>query len=360
MDMGEIDQAIASFDRAVRLKSDYADAFTNLGVALYANSRADDAIVACRKAVELSPSFAKARSNLALILLGTGHFREGWKEHEWRWKCNPKFKPRNFRRPQWDGSSLAGKTILLHAEQGFGDTIHFCRYVPLVARGASRVILECQPTLARLLESLPCQLQIVTTGQPVPSFDIHCPLMSLPFALGEDAVVADVPYLHPRPRLTDAWRERLGPKSRKRVGIAWAGRRTHSNDRNRSMPSSHLNALAEIREIEWHSLQKHVTGERPSGLCIIDHGSELNDFADSAALIANLDLVISVDTAVAHLAGTMGKPTWVLLPHVAEWRWMLEREHSPWYPTVRLFRQKRWADWPGVIRRVALALQSGT
>jgi Flp pilus assembly protein TadD len=358
MDEGRLDQAIGSFRRAIQLKGDYADAYTNLGIALYANRRGDDAVAACREAVEMSPSFAKAHSNLALILLGTGHCREGWGEHEWRWKCNPKFKPRDFAQPQWDGSSPDGKTILVYAEQGLGDTIQFSRYVPLVAKRAGRVILECQAALARLMESLQCPATMVLSGQPLPAFDTHCPLMSLPYALGADSVVADIPYLHPRPCLVDAWREKLGAKSRLRVGIAWAGRPTHSNDRNRSMPPENLGVLAKVDGIEWHSLQKQTSGSVPKELRFIDHSCELNDFADTSAVIANLDLVISVDTAVAHLAGAMGKTTWLLLPYVAEWRWMLDRADSPWYPTMRLFRQERWGDWLGVMRRVVDALQS--
>ncbi|HSZ55925.1 MAG TPA: tetratricopeptide repeat-containing glycosyltransferase family protein [Tepidisphaeraceae bacterium] len=357
-DEGRLEDAVACFGRAIHLKRDYADAHTNLGIALYALGKGDEAVAACRRAVELSPSFAKAHSNLALILLGTGNYREGWREHEWRWKCNPAFRPRSFPQPNWDGAPLEAKTILLHAEQGFGDTIQFARYVPLLAQRGGRVILECQPALARLFQSLPGPATVIPSGHPLPAFDTHCSLMSLPHALREDAIPADIPHLRPSSRLVRAWEEKLVPSPGKRIGLVWAGRPTHSNDRNRSVPPEHLAVLATVPEVEWHSLQKNPPAGLAPELRIIDHSSDLNDFADTAALIANLDLVISVDTAVAHLAGAMGKPTWLLLPFTAEWRWMLNRDDSPWYPTMRLFRQPEWGDWPGVMRRVEAALQS--
>jgi tetratricopeptide (TPR) repeat protein len=357
-DEGRLDEAIASFHRAIEIDRNYADAHTNLGVTLYANRRAEEGIGHCRRAVELSPDFAKAHSNLALILLGTGHFRQGWIEHEWRWKCNPAFKPRPFSQPQWNGEPLAGKTILLHAEQGFGDAIQFARYVPLIARRAKQVIVECQPALARLFHSLYGPATVIPSGYPLPPFDAHCSLMSLPYALGDENIPVEIHYLGPGSSLVNAWRAKLGSTHAKQIGIAWAGRPTHSDDRNRSMPPEHLSILASVPGIEWHSLLKNPPEGVAAEFRILDHSFALNDFADTAALIANLDLVISVDTAVAHLAGAMAKPTWLLLPFAAEWRWMLDRVDSPWYPTMRLFRQERWGDWAGVMHRVAGVLQS--
>jgi tetratricopeptide (TPR) repeat protein len=357
-DEGRLDEAIASFHRAIEIDRNYADAHTNLGVTLYANRRAEESVAHCRRAVELNPDFAKAHSNLALILLGTGHFPEGWIEHEWRWKCNPAFKPRPFSQPQWSGEPLASKTILLHAEQGFGDAIQFARYVPLIARRAKKVIVECPPALARLFQSLEASATVIPSGHLLPPFDTHCSLMSLPYALGDQTIPAEIPYVRPGSSLVHAWRGKLRPTHPRQIGIAWAGRPTHSNDRNRSMSSEHLSLLARLPGIEWHSLLKNPTEGIAPRLHILDHSSDLNDFADTAAFIANLDLVISVDTAVAHLAGAMGRPIWLLLPFAAEWRWMLNRDDSPWYSTMRLFRQERWGDWAGVMHRVADTLQS--
>jgi tetratricopeptide (TPR) repeat protein len=353
--IGRLDDAIGAFRRAIQINSGYAEAWANLGAVLCDSGDGESALAACRRAIELRPDLAIAHSNYALILLRLGHYELGWPEHEWRFKCNPKFRPRSFSQPRWDGSPLAGQTILLHAEQGWGDTIQFVRYAPLVASRGGRVILECQPELIRLLGNLPGVDQLVPFGQPLRPFDLHCPLLSLPAAIGTtlNSIPADVPYLHAN---SANWRERLNViGNRLKVGLVWAGRPTHTNDHNRSMQLSHFSRLSEIPNVAFYSLQKGPAAAQ-TGLELIDFTTELNDFADTAALVGALDLVIAVDTAVAHLAGAIGKPVWVLLPMCADWRWMTERSDSPWYPTMRLFRQTRWGDWDQVVQNVARAL----
>ena len=353
-DCGKLDEAIAKFERAIQLKGSYADAWTNLGVTLYAHRRGQEAVVACRKAVELNPGLAKAHSNLGLILLGTGHFREGWDEHEWRLRSNPQFTPRSFAQPCWDGTELNGRTVLLYCEQGFGDTIQFARYAALTAEMGGTVLLESPPELASLLESVSPNVRVIPSGEPLPAFDVHRSLMSLPFVFSRaiDFIPSAVPYLRANETLVGTWRCRLGPKRSMRVGLAWAGRPTHSNDFNRSIPPSQLATLSKLRGVEFHSLQRTDLSKSNIPIPVIDHHENLHDFADTAALIANLDRVISVDTAVAHLAGAMGKTAWLLLPYAADWRWMISRDDSPWYPTMRLFRQSRWGDWEGLINNL--------
>lgn len=364
LEKGEVSQAIRAFRDAISLKATYSDAHTNLGIAHYANSQPHEAVACCRKAVELNPDSSEAHSDMALILLGCGQFEFGWAEHEWRYRCNPNFRPRGFSQAQWDGRELNGRTILVHAEQGFGDTIQFVRFLPEVASRGGRIILECQPELLRLLRTFPSVAQVIARGDALPEFDVHCPLLSLPFALRTtlDSLPSRTPYLHPEPLLAEKWgRKSMMAGDCLNVGLVWAGRPTHSNDRNRSAHLSQFAAIASMPGIRFHSLQKGPAAMQlacaPAGLALIDHAPELDDFADAAALIANLDLVIAVDTAIAHLAGAMGKPVWVLLPYVADWRWMLERQDSPWYPSMRLFRQGRWGDWAEMLGRVAAALR---
>jgi hypothetical protein len=258
---------------------------------------------------------------------------------------------------------LEGRTILLHAEQGFGDVIQFIRYLPLVEQRGGRIIVECQAELQRLFQTTAERCQIVIRGQPLPAFDLHCPLLSLPRAFG--TALANIPgtepYLQADAEQVGRWQRRLGEfDSMVKVGLAWAGSPTHKKDRNRSMKLARLAPLGQAPGVRFFSLQKGATAAQaktpPPGMDLVDWTEELKDFADTAALIANLDLVIAVDTAVVHLAGAMGKPVWTLLPFVPDWRWLLEREDSPWYPTMRLFRQNSWGDWDSVITRVADAL----
>jgi tetratricopeptide (TPR) repeat protein len=357
-DQQNYDQAVSYFQRAVTLKPDYVEAHSNLGVALQRVHDLKGAIVHCRKAIKLAPQFADAHYNLASALLTQGNFLEGFAEYEWRLTCW------NSPQPSWDGSSLDGKTILLRAEQGFGDTIQFIRYLPLVAALEGEIVLEVQPELVRLFQNLPQVRHLVAQGNPLPSFDVHAPLLSLPHLLKTTArtIPASVPYLSLPP---EPFQLPHPAAPRLKVGIAWAsGYQSNSEPlrlyKMRSCPLSLFLKLRSVPNVELYSLQ---VGQDGADLYLQNQESQihnlsrqLQDFADTAAAIAQLDLVISVDTAVAHLAGAMGKPTWVLLAFSPDWRWMLNRSDSPWYPTLRLFRQEQPGDWHGVMAKVVQAL----
>jgi hypothetical protein len=358
---GRLDEAIDAHRSALRLKPDYTDAWRNLGVALNASGQFDEATAAFRRALEIKPDFADVHFNLGILLLLRGDFQNGWPEYEWRWKLPRQLTSAPQVPRQWDASELHGQTILLYGEQGIGDTLQFVRYVPMVVARGSRLIVECQREVAPLFEGFAGIERIVVSGDPRPRFDQHCALLSLPRVFSTDigSIPAQIPYIKADPQLVQQWQSRFGPKQGSRVGIAWAGRPTHKNDRNRSIAFSELAPLWSVPGIEFFSLQK-TSGPRhapPAGTQWIDWTDDLGDFAQTAALIENLDLVITVDTAVAHLAGAMGKPVWVLLPFVPDWRWLLDREDSPWYPTMRLFRQSAIGDWAGAIRKVAEQLR---
>jgi tetratricopeptide (TPR) repeat protein len=358
------DEALADYDRALALRPDYAEAHTNLGVTLHALKRFDDALQCHERAVAARPDFAEAHYNEGLCRLLTGDFERGWAKHEW-WRDIEQFKhsKRNFVQPRLTGSQeISGKTILLHAEQGFGDTIQFCRYAPRIAALGGRVILEVQRPLHDLMQTLPGAAQILSKGDPLPDFDMHCPMLSLPlvFGTGLATIPCDTPYLRASAQAAADWNARLPPKTRPRIGLAWSGRPEHNNDQNRSIDlASFLSPLEEI-DATLVSLQRDVRAadaivlqERSD---VIHFGEELKDFSDTAALAANLDLVIAVDTSVAHLAGALAKPVWVLLPFIPDWRWLLDRDDSPWYPTARLFRQDGSRQWDGAFGRLRVAL----
>jgi len=353
---GRLDEAIDAHRLALALKPDYADAWRNLGVALNAKGLFDEAMSAFERAVEIKPDFADVHFNLGVLRLLRGDFQNGWPEYEWRWKLQSQLTSRPQGPGQWDGSELGGQTILLYGEQGIGDTLQFIRYVPLVVARGGRVIVECPRELASLFEAFAGIERVVVTGEPRPRFDQHCALLSLPrvFSTQIDSIPAEIPYVKADPRLVEQWQRRSGPKQDVRVGLAWAGRPTHRNDRYRSIAFSELAPLWSQKGIEFYSLQKGPAAQQrpPDGTRWVDWTDDLHDFAQTAALIENLDLVITVDTSVAHLAGAMGKPVWVLLPFVPDWRWLLNREDSPWYPTARLFRQNAISDWQGVINSV--------
>jgi hypothetical protein len=363
---GELDEAIAVFRRALALKPEYAEAHNNLGAALLAQGHIDEAIAAHRQAVAFDPRVPDIHYNLSLDLLTRGDLQQGWEEYEWRWKL-PSFQPylRRFSQPLWDGSPLDGRTILLYAEQGYGDAIQFIRYVPLVAQRGGKIVIECGVELRRLFQSMAGICQIVVRAERLPAFDVHAPLLSLPRIFGTtlNNVPDSVSYLSADPADITAWgrrMDRLEPAVK--VGLAWAGRPTHLNDANRSIKLAMLAPLAKVSGVRFFSLQKGAAAEQvasdalSAGIELIDFAGDLNDYADTAALIANLDLVIAVDTSVVHLAGAMGKLVWVLLPFVPDWRWTMTGERSPWYPTARLFRQASRGDWTSVIRRVVEGL----
>jgi Tfp pilus assembly protein PilF len=341
--------------------SNHHRAYNALGTTMGKMHQHDQAIAAYRRAIEVWPDYADAHWNLASELLITGDYAQGWEEHEW-WRQVPSIAPtQSFTEPEWDGGDLNGKTILLHIEQGFGDSIQFIRYLPLVAQRGGRVIVQCQSSLHRLFSKLPDADKLIVRGQPIPAFDVQCLIMSLPRIFGTrlDSIPGPVPYLRPDDALQQAWRDRLGLAEGLRVGLLWGGR--SRPDPRRSAKLEELAPLADVKGVNYLSLQvgspRNQLKEPPPGLIVRDMMDQAVDFAETAALIANLDLVISIDSAMAHLAGAMGKPVWVMLPYVASWRWLLDRGDSPWYPTARLFRQTSPGDWPGVAARVAQALQ---
>ena len=292
-----------------------------------------------------------------------GRFEQGWPGYEWRWKCKEFGSLPPFQPPLWDGSSLDGRTILVHAEQGLGDTLQFIRYVPSLHQRGGRVILMCQPPLVRLLTRSPGIERLLAHGDPVPEFDVHTPLLSLPRLLGTtlESVPADVPYLEAEPQLVEAWRHRLGSYPGFKVGIVWQGNPKFRLDRLRSIPLAQFAPLARVPGVHLFSLQKGPGAEQLAAVTdrfpVTDLGRRLDDFMDTAAVLKNLDLVISVDTAIAHLAGALGIPVWVALPFAPDWRWLMGREDSPWYPTMRLFRQTRPGQWEDVFHHIAEALQ---
>jgi hypothetical protein len=354
-------------------------------------AKLDDAIACYRQALVIKPDYAEAHKDLALAWLLRGNFEQGWPEYEWRWKCS-RFQghPGNesgeqLPGPSWDGSPLNGRTILLYAEQGLGDTLQFIRYAPLVRQRGGRVLVLCQPPLRPVLGSCPGIDGLVACESTAPSYDVQIPLLSLPriFRTTLATIPAEVPYLSADPELVEHWRRELtqgvgqafqpdsqagkpdllkeGSSQEFKVGIAWQGNPQHKQDRQRSVPLAHFEALARLPGIRLFSLQvgpgAHQLQELGGRFLVTDLSNRFGpaSFQDAAAVVTVLDLVMSVDTAMAHLAGALGRPVWVLLPFVPDWRWMLDREGSPWYPTMRLFRQRQPGDWTDVFRQVVAA-----
>jgi tetratricopeptide (TPR) repeat protein len=358
------DEALADYDRALALRPDNADAHTSLGVTFHMLKRFDDALQCFERALAARPDFAEAHYNEGLSRLLTGDFNRGWRKHEW-WRETVQLKHAswNFAQPRLTGAQeIAGKTILLHAEQGFGDTIQFCRYAPRIAALGGRAILEVQRPLHDLVQTLAGAAQIVSRGDPLPDFDMHCPMLGLPLAFGTGlaTIPRETPYLRASAQAAADWNARLPPKMRPRIGLAWSGRPEHNNDQNRSIDLASFLSPLEGLDATLVSLQREVRAadaivlqERSD---VIHFGEELKDFSDTAALAANMDLVIAVDTSVAHLAGALAKPVWVLLPFIPDWRWLLDRDDSPWYPTARLFRQDDSRRWDGAFGRLRAAL----
>lgn len=359
---GRSNEAVAAYSQATKLRPDFAQAHTNNGRALTDLGRIDESIAAHRRAVAHWPDDSIAHFGLADALLMAGEYTEGLTEYEWRWKGTAPVFKRKFAEPRWSGEYLNGRTLLIHAEQGFGDAIQFVRFAPELARFNGRVLLEAPRALVPLLHSAPGFEDVVAADDPLPNFDAQIPLMSLPHVLGTrlDTIPTRTPYLQSDPVRTSVWRERLSPYGGLKVGVVWAGNPEHTHDHWRSIQASKLLPHLTMPGVQLFGLQvgmragdREVVDATPG---MIDLSPQLSDFANSAAAVDALDLVISVDTSVAHLAGAIGVPVWTLIPFSLDWRWMLGREDSPWYPTMRLFRQSRPGDWTTVLERVGTAI----
>lgn len=358
--LGRLDEALAALDQALAQEPGRQDALVNRAAILCGLGRVRESVACAQEGLRHHPQNADLHWNLSVGHLLLGEFEAGWREHEWRHHDGALGAPTRLAQPRWRGESLQGRSIFLYGEQGFGDNIQFLRFVPEIARQAGRVYLLVLQALEPLLADLPANCERVPAGAPAPLSDYECPLMSLPAVLGttEQDIPRVIPYLRAEPAAVRAWRARL-PADRLNVGIAWAGKPTHHNDLNRSMALDAILQLAapgcrlvtvqpQLREADRQAL-----AAAPD---VVDAGRDLRDFGETAALLQALDGVVSVDTSVAHLAGALGRPVFLLLPFVPDWRWMLEREDSPWYPTARLFRQPAIGDWHPVLERVRVQL----
>ena len=359
------DEAVAAYRRALELKPAHAVAWNNLGLALQAANRLPDAIAAYRESLARAPDFAQAHWNLSLALLAHGEFAEGWREYEWRLSLAELGKHgRTYASPRWDGTVRPGMTLLVAAEQGLGDALQFIRFVtPLAARGV-RIVVAAPAPLAQLVATVRGVVGVTGPDDAPPPHDAHIPLLSLPGALGigAEGIPAEVPYIAAAPaRRTHAAAELARCAGCLRIGVAWAGNKAHANDRRRSLPFAALAPLFDVPDVAWFSLQPVQDDAQTDAADTAGVLARLplrSEFDGTAGLVAELDLVIAVDTSIAHLAGALAKPVWILLPFAADWRWQQEKSDSPWYPTARLFRQPRAGDWGAVIRDVAAALRS--
>jgi tetratricopeptide (TPR) repeat protein len=356
---GNMDLAFQRLQRALELDPKNTSAWCNYGSVCREVGRIDEAIAAYRKAVAMDPKHANAHYNLGLALLVSGNFIEGWKEYEYRWEALSHLPQRKFSQPRWNGQSLAQRTLFVSFEQGLGDVLQFVRYLPIFIRQGACVILECPGELHRLFGCFD-RTQCILPSDPAPAFDYHIPLLSVSFAFGttEETIPREVPYLQAPIEIARMWRERLSEHAAaQRIGICWAGNPHHVNDRNRSCRLSVLAPLGRIEGAVFYSLQKGEAAEQSrhpiAGMKILDFTAELQDFADTAGLIENLDLVVSVDTAIVHLAGALGKPVWMLTPFDPDWRWLLNRSDSPWYPKMRIIRQTERRNWNSIAKAIS-------
>jgi Flp pilus assembly protein TadD len=360
---GRLELAVTHLKRAIELKPDLVEAHINLGNALRCQGKLPEAMASFHEALRLDPDHVDAHWNRCTTLLSTGDFKQGWPEYEWRWK-QPWAPPLVFPQPRWDGSALECRSILLCAEQGLGDTIQFVRYARLLRSHAKEVIVSCQKPLLPLLAGCPGIDRLCALGEEPTDFDVWSPLLSVPGLVGTtvETIPDDIPYLFAKRELVAHWRGYLNQFPGFRVGICWQGNRTYSADRHRSVPLAEFAPVAAIKGIQLFSIQKGA-GTEPlpevaGKFSVIDLGSRLDTrsgaFMDTAAVMQGLDLIITADTAIAHLAGALGVPVWTAISMIGtEWRWLLDREDTPWYPTMRLFRQSEPNDWGGVFQRMA-------
>ena len=366
---GKVDEALAAYRQAIALRPSYADAHNDLGIALKDMGEVEEALAAYRRAIALKPDFPDFHWNHALALLSIGRWKEGWEEYEWRVQRSHLARP-DLTTPPWNGEDLSGRTLLIHQEGGFGDVIHFMRYLPMVrARGASRIIFEGGAPILPLMKNQPGIAETIERGQLLPAHDFHCPPQSFPRIFGTELhnVPAAIPYLTVDQEKQSAWRRKLsgspdeiGERRPFLVGLTWAGSERPSDPRSRTL--STFGPLAQVPDVTFVSLQKgREAGQSahvPPGMRFVDAAAEVEDFSELAALVSCLDAVASVDTSVAHLAGALGIPTWILLPTEPDFRWMRERDDSPWYPTVRLFRQQEAHSWDEPVQRMAAVLRA--
>jgi tetratricopeptide (TPR) repeat protein len=367
-DTAVLERAAESYRQQTLANPRDALAFNDLGNTLRELGRHEEALAAYAQALAIDAQLAEAHFSRAFVLLLRGDYAEGWREYEWRWRI-PAFNApaRRFAQPIWGGAPIEG-TILLHAEQGLGDTLQFARYAPLVAARCAGVVLECQPELRALMAAVPGVARVVARGEPLPAFDAHAPLMSLPARFGStlDNLPWQGPYVRADAQHVERWRRVLAGDAatlgaaRLKVGLVWAGRPQQWDDRKRSISLAALAPLARAADTVFYSLQVGAAAAQaaapPPGMRLIDHTARIADFSDTAALATLLDLLITIDTSVAHLGGAMGLPTWVLVAHAPDWRYHVARSDNPWYPTMQLFRQARDGDWSDAIEAVAVAL----
>jgi Tfp pilus assembly protein PilF len=360
-DLDRCEEAIASYQRALRLKPAYPEALNNMGGEYGRLANMRECVHCLRQCIALKPKDPDAHWNLSVALLLTGEWGEGWNEFEWR-LLRPESPGRIFPKPHWAGQPLVGKTLLLWSEQGFGDMIQFFRYVAVAKRLGAKVILDVQTALVPLLASQNIADAVIAAGTPIPPFDYHLALMSMPRVVGTTilSVPDETPYIRPAPARAEHWKQRLSPITTRKIGLAWAGRPEHPNDHRRSLSPMLLRPLVDVKNVTYFTVQPRSTSVSvPANMPLLDVGVQLTDFADTAGLLSQLDLLITVDTSVAHLAGAMGRPVWLLLPFSPDWRWLMHRTDTPWYPSMTIFRQKKLGDWPEVIQRVCDKLERG-
>lgn len=358
--LGALEESLDCYHRALELQPDHLDARVSLGNALQNLGRLPEALACYDEAVRRSPDHPQARAYRALAWLTAGDFERGWAEHDWRLRC-PGFAIPPIPRPFWDGAPLSDRPILLYADHGLGDALQFVRYARAVEQRGGRPIVACVRPLARILATCPGVREVVPEGAAVPEFDAYIPLMSLPrvFNTTLATIPAEVPYLFPERSLVESWRRPLAALAGDgfKIGVAWQGNPNHPRDRDRSFPLDRLEPLARVPGVRLVSLQQGVGGGQIAALGgrfeVLEPGRPMDDLMETAAVIQNLDLVVAPDTALVHLAGAIGAPAWVALPFAADWRWLLDRDDSPWHPTLRLFRQQRRGDWNDVFERMA-------
>ena len=361
--LGRFEEAVDCYRKAMELQPSLPQVWYNLGKCYGEAGQPLNALDAYNRQLELDGGHPSARWNRSLVNLALGNFQDGWRDYELRWQATPAaVGRRNFKIPAWTGEPLNGKTLFIYAEQGLGDTIQFIRYGPLVVERGGRVVVECQPELVRLIQSMPSIEKVIPQGSPTPSCDFHIAMMSLPLAFQTrlETIPSQIPYLFAEQNESLKWQQRFACHSgRRKIGLVWAGGRKHPGDSHRSLKLKQLAPLKQFKQINLISLQKGEAASQAAESCfpLKDWTCELDDMSSTAALIMALDGVVAVDTAVAHLAGALGKRVWLLLPYVSDFRWLLGREDTPWYPQMKLVRQPSSGDWDGAINKVCTLLK---